>query len=149
MRNSAGSFDWGLRSTIAIFRLVGKPIKIQQPDKCNITNHNKCIISERWDLWAIQTSNREMHSSLGPGEISLWRWQQWVGSSKGEITDRKNSPGRGNKVGKVLGKWVGQEHGTAGRRKCIWYTQSQVEKSVRWSQGESQSLSILDWAGEF
>ena len=26
---------------------------------------------------------------------------------------------------KVLGKRVGREHGTGGRRKCIWYTQSQ------------------------
>lgn len=48
-----------------------------------------------------------------------------MGISKGEITGRKNSPGRENKVGKVLGKRVGQEHGTAGRRKCIWYSQSQ------------------------
>ena len=54
-----------------------------------------------------------------------------MGISKGEITGKKNRPGRGNKAGKVLGKGVGQEHGTAGRRKCIWYTQSQVEKSVR------------------
>lgn len=56
-----------------------------------------------------------------------------MGISKGEITGRKNSPGRGNKVGKGAGEESGPGVWHSGEKKVhlVHRVRERVEKSVR------------------